>query len=120
MKSVFGNIKEKLFPKLHPNDEAILNGLNDDTQVILKNFMEKADHYGKEVYLVRDVVLFDTLIKNHTFKKFNYYGGCDLDYCINENLKSGKGFILFVNGEQYVAIPPPKYVDADSLINRIE
>ncbi len=116
IKRMFQWTKRQIHAKLSPNDDAVLNGLCQDTQIILKQFMEKVDFYGDTVYMVSDIQTFDILIRNHTFEKFDYCGGCDLDYCVNENLKSGTGFVIFMNGQEYVAIPAPRRVDADCLI----
>lgn len=103
--------------KFFRRTEGDLSDLCDDAQILLGQFMEKIDYYGREVYAVTDVKMFDALVRNHKFKKFDYYGGCDLDYCINENLKSGAGFLIILNGEQYVAIPSPKPVGTDCFID---
>lgn len=110
----------KFLLKIRNNSEEVLDTLNLDTQIILKQYMEKTDHYGEDVYIVKDIKLFDTLIQNHNFNKFDNYGCNHLDYCIKESLSNGNGFIVFVNGEQYVAIRPPVTMDADCFIKRPE
>ncbi len=102
------------------NSQEILNTLNLDTQIILKQYMEKTDHYGEDVYIVKDIKLFDTLIQNHNFNKLDNYGCSYFDYCIKESLSNGNCFIIFVNGEQYVAIRPPVTVKSDCFIKRTD
>lgn len=109
---IIKNVRLKLYPK----HEDIMNTLSDDTQVILKNYMEQFDLWGRTVYIVKNIKKFDSLLQGHNFKKFNYNGCCNLDYCVNENLKEGSGFIILLNGKEYVAIPAPREVDTDSFI----
>ena len=118
MRNCLSRLKNEIRLKRQAENEILFKMLSDDTQIILKQFMERTDHYGETAYIVRekDVQAFDALIRNHQFKKLSYYGSCDLDYCVNENLKSGAGFIIFLNGEQYVAIRPPKPINADCFV----
>ena len=102
--------------KIRYNGDEVLNTLNFDTKVILNLYMEKVDHYGKEVYVVKDIKRFDTLIQKHFEKKFCQTSYHELQKCIEEELKNGSGFLIAMNGKQYVAISPPELVNTDSLI----
>ncbi len=105
--------------KLKRNCDKAMDAISDDTQIVLKHYMQPAYHYGEFVYLVRNVRVFDFLLTKHLKKikdGVNTHGSCDLQYCVQDNLKNGKGFVIIMNGEEYVAIPPPVHVDPNSFV----
>ena len=110
------HIWKNFLMKIRNNDDEVLKTLSLDTQIILSQYMEKVDHYGKEVYVVKDIKRFDTLIQKHFEKKFCQTSYYKLQQCIKEELENGSGFLISMNGKQYVAISPPELVKTDSLV----
>ncbi len=102
--------------KKKPEHDEIMDSLSADTQVILKQYMEQFDLWGQTVYMVRDIRKFDILLRNHCFYEPYKSNRCDLNKCINENLRRGSGFVIFADGKEYVAISPITSVSADCLV----
>lgn len=101
--------------KQKPHRDEVICSLSYDTQIILKQYMQEMYHYGETIYAVNNLKLFDYLIQNHIKKSFGQPRGCKLQHYIEENLKNGTGFLIVMNGEQYVAIPPPILIDTISV-----
>lgn len=105
--------------KLKPHHNKVVNSLSDDTQIVLKQYMQQAYHYGETVYIVRNVKMFDFLLNNHiNLIKNKVYNNRakNLEECINDELKEGKGFVIILNGDEYVAIPSPVFIDTNNLV----
>lgn len=100
--------------------EQDISKLCTDSQIILKQYMEPMYHNGKQIYIVRDVKKFDAFISAHMLYNDGEYRGCNLDECIKESLAKGNGFIIFINGQEYVAFPPVNHVDAEYLKRQAE
>lgn len=99
--------------------EQDISKLCTDTQIILKQYMEPMYHNGKQIYIVRDVKKFDAFISAHMLYNDGEYRGCNLDECIKKSLAQGNGFIIFVDGQEYVAFPPVNHVDADCFVKQV-
>lgn len=93
-KLALDHIRNTIRLKLLPRHEAVVNTLSQDTQIVLRQYMEQVDYYGQTVYAVRDVKSFDKLLKHHRFNNFDSgveqsdhevckCRGCDLNKCIS-------------------------------------
>lgn len=113
---VIGHIKRTISLKKCPEHEQELNTLSEDTQIILKQYMEHVDYYGTPTYIVRDIKEFDLFLRKHSLYNVANNGYCELNECIKNSLANGNGFIVWLNGEQYVAVQPPIHINPDCLV----
>lgn len=114
------SLLSKIRTKLSPEYDEIMKTLSLDTQIILKNYMKPLDYYGARLYVVHNVKKFDMLLRLHAFQELNYHfeKSCDAFYeFAKESVADGSGFIIILNGEEYVAVPPPFGINPDGTIN---
>lgn len=67
-------------------------------------------------YVVDNTEMFDYLMNEH-IKTHKNVCQCDLDDCITEQLKTGRGFIIIIKGEEYVAMPSNQNLNPDCFKN---
>lgn len=114
--SVIEHIKRNIYLKRCAEHDEELDTLSQDTQIILRQYMNREDVYGRDAYVVNNIKAFDAFLTKHISYKTAANGYRELDQCIKDCLANGTGFIIWMNGEQYVAIVPPIKVDPDGLI----
>ncbi len=93
-----------------------LSKVGTDTKIILEQYMEPMYRSGKKLYVVSDVKKFDAFISAHMLYDGGDYRARNLDKYIKDSLADGNGFIIFINGKEYVAFPPVKHIESDCFI----
>lgn len=85
-------------------EENKLKSLSVDTQIIIKQYMKPINYYGKRMYAISDTTMFDFFIQNHIFESSDRRNPWKIDDAMRDGLATGSAFIIFVNGEEYVAM----------------
>ena len=114
------HIVRKLRNKLAPRHEEIVNKLSLDTQIILRQYMSLEEQNGKKVYVVRNIKRFDELLTVHIAQKLNSNfekGYSEFYEGIKKCLADGSGFVVILNGKEYVAVPLPFAINTDGTID---
>lgn len=113
----FEKVSEKIRIARKQKHEKEIEELSPDTQIILKQYMSREYTVFGYRYVVENVKMFDYLLKNHLDKQFKGDRAHCFDDCIKECLNDGSGFIIIMNGEEYVAVPPLYRINPDDMRN---